>query len=166
MSQDPIVREILDYLDGHNVMTLATAGDDGQPHAAAVFYASEHCTLFFVTDPATRHGSHLAANGAVAATIQDQPFAWTDILGLQLHGMAGMLDGAEAVDGAAVFIRKFPYVERMLDPAAASEKTGGIRLWRLVPRTIRLVDNRKGFGHRDEIELDAAGQVVEVRPDA
>ncbi len=76
-------------------VTLATAGADGRPWAATVFFAADDgLTLYFVTDPRTRHGRDLAADARVAGTVQPAVRTWDDVLGVQLEGRARVLDGA------------------------------------------------------------------------
>ncbi len=156
MSAASLVDEILSYLQAHTVMTLATCNAAG-PHAAAVYYASEQFDLYFVTDPGTRHGSDMVADPNVAASIQDQPFEWSDIKGIQLQGAAELLSDDRSHDATRVFTGKFPYAAALLDAGAErphASKTAGVKMWRLRLHRVRLIDNEKGFGHRDEIEID------------
>ena len=68
---DPGARgRALDYLAGHNVMTLATHGPEG-PWAAAVFYVSDGFDLYFISSPGSRHSRNVAAQAAAAATVQE-----------------------------------------------------------------------------------------------
>jgi uncharacterized protein YhbP (UPF0306 family) len=157
-----VAQAILEYLGQHTVVTLATAGPD--PYAAAVYYANDGFQLVFVTDPTTLHGSHLVDSDRVAGTIQDQPFEWADIKGIQLRGRAVLLEGRPAEQARSVFITKYPYAATMLKLAttdvSAASRTAGVRIWRLVPEWIRLLDNSKGFGHKDELLFDHQGNPV------
>ena len=157
MSADALVDEILSYLQAHTVMTLATCNASG-PHAAAVYYANEQFDLYFVTDPETRHGSDMVADPNVAVSIQDQPFEWSEIQGIQLQGTAEQLSDDGTPDATRVFTEKFPYATALLDSGADRQhasKTDGVKMWRLRAHRVRLIDNKKGFGHREEIEIDA-----------
>ena len=49
------------YVEGHNVMTLATHGPEGV-WAAAVFYANDGFTLQFLSAPSSRHSRNIAAS--------------------------------------------------------------------------------------------------------
>ena len=46
MNSEQLRRDILDYLQTHNVMTIASC-DKNVPWAAAVFYASDELDLYF-----------------------------------------------------------------------------------------------------------------------
>ncbi|MBC7804282.1 MAG: pyridoxamine 5'-phosphate oxidase family protein [Candidatus Parcubacteria bacterium] len=146
-------------LEAHSTATLATAGAEG-PWAAAVFYASdEPLNLYFVTDTGTRHGRDLQAGGPVAAAINSDVADWHEIRGLQLEGRASMLSEAGRAAAMEIYLAKFSGVRRLLDaPRDDSEKLIGERLdkvplWRLAPSRIRLLDNRKRFGWKQELVL-------------
>ena len=49
--------EILDILQCHHMMTLATIRPDGYPQATTVNYVHEDLILFFATDAASRYSS-------------------------------------------------------------------------------------------------------------
>ena len=80
------------FLRAHHVMTLATTGPAG-PWAAAVFYASDGLTLYFVSAPTSRHSLEIEAGGVVAATIHAECSDWREIRGIQLEGSANRLAG-------------------------------------------------------------------------
>jgi nitroimidazol reductase NimA-like FMN-containing flavoprotein (pyridoxamine 5'-phosphate oxidase superfamily) len=54
-------QQILDYLQSHNTMTLATSAGD-LPWAATVFYASDDLQLYFFSSPEARHSINLSTN--------------------------------------------------------------------------------------------------------
>lgn len=140
-------------LAAHHVMTLATCGPDG-PWAAAVFYAHEGSALYFLSAPTTRHARDLARNARCAATIHHDVAAWQAVQGMQLEGRVAALDGVDARHAHAVYARKFPLVA---DLAAAPPEVAAafarIRWYRLEATRALLIDNRRGFGHRDAFEL-------------
>ena len=74
---------VLEQLAEHHVLTLATAGPEG-PWAAAVFYAHDGLTLYFLSSPNSRHSLNIADGAEVAATIQRDYDDWPGIHGLQL----------------------------------------------------------------------------------
>lgn len=146
---DPAARA-LDYLASHNVATLATCGADG-PWAAAVFYVNEGFSLYFLSAPSTRHARHLAADARLAATIHEDYARWQDIKGIQLEGRAERLEGDAAAAACARYAQKFPFTL----PGAATEvlarALAKIAWYRLTPERLYLIDNSRGFGHREEL---------------
>ena len=142
--------QVLAYLRGHHVMTVATAGPDG-PAAAAVFYASCGLDLCFLSAPHSLHGRNIAIDPRVAITIQGDCTAWSDIKGIQMLGTARLLDGEEAGDARRLYAARFPEI-----PVSGSA-TGTmarallrIRWYRVTTTWLRFIDNARGFGHRDE----------------
>ena len=139
------------YLRAHHVMTLATQGSAG-PWAAAVFYASDGFTLYFLSAPSTRHCTAIAATARVAATIQEDYTDWPQIRGIQLEGTARELAGADAERARRLYGEKYPLLGNLAQaPAAITAALAKIRWYRLVPERQYFIDNSVGFGHRDEI---------------
>ena len=141
------------YLDGHHVMTLATQGPDG-PWASAVFYASDGASLIFLSAPNTRHCRNLVLDARCAATIQEDYREWSQIKGIQLEGRVVELQGDEEKRAQRLYGDKFPIVGAVANvPPAIVKALAKVRWFRLVPEHFHFIDNSKGFGHRDEIDL-------------
>jgi len=58
-----------------------------------------------------------------------------------------------------VYNKKFPFVKQFFRPGALRDlfqaKLAGIRLYRIVPTKIYYLDNSRGFGHREMLEVAA-----------
>ena len=150
---------ILELLESVGVATLATAGAAG-PWAAPVFYASDEALrLYFVSDARTRHGRDILARPEVAAAVYSDCTGWVDIRGLQLVGKVEALAGAEREAGLARYLARFPEIAALSgypdgsDEAEIARRLQAATLYRLTPRRIRLIDNSRGFGFRDELVL-------------
>jgi uncharacterized protein YhbP (UPF0306 family) len=141
-------RPILDFLAAHNTLALATAGAGGQPHAAALFYAyTPELRLIFLSEPDMLHVQLIGEGAAVAVTIQADGQDWQRITGLQIHGWA-----QPAGDAArAIYLARFPFIARTEVLARALKS---VRFYEITPRWIRLIDNRLGFGHKQEWHFD------------
>lgn len=141
------------FLQEHHVMSLATSGPEG-PWSAAVFYAADGLTLYFVSAPGSRHGRDIEASGRAAATIHGGARDWREIRGIQLEGEAARVGATGRAAALAHYGRKFPLIADLssapLEIAAAMAR---VEWYRLSPRRVRLVDNTLGFGHREELEL-------------
>ena len=139
----------LAYLRAHNVMTLATTGDEG-PWAAAVFYASADFTLYFVSSPEARHSRNLAIHPRVAVTVQEDYREWTAIKGLQLEGAARVVTGPEQSAATSAYRTKYPFTGTVSTLAAAFARVA----WYMVePDRVYYLDNSVRFGYRAEIPL-------------
>ena len=156
---EPMRARIGEMLRAHAVATLATSGPDG-PWAAAVFYASgPDLDLYFVTDPGTRHGRSLAADGRASAAIQAEAVGWSDIRGLQLEGRAVRVPEAGRDAAMGIYLDRFPDMRRLQETPrdeaerGIAQRLAAIALWRLSPTLIRLIDNRERFGWKQELRF-------------
>ncbi|MCB5911457.1 pyridoxamine 5'-phosphate oxidase family protein [Streptomyces pinistramenti] len=143
--------EIQRALAAHTTLTLAYGDADG-PQACAVLYAAggdaEGPVAYFVTSGTTRHGRALRQPGArVAFTVQRDGQEWSALTGLQGRGRCRVLEGAERAAGWAAYAGRFPFVAADERLRAALERTA---LWELRPDWLRLIDNGRGFGHKEE----------------
>jgi uncharacterized protein len=149
---------ILAYLRAHNSLTIATCDGPGA-WAAAVFYVNDGFTLYYLSDPKSRHSLGLADNPNVAATIHEDYRDWRLIKGLQIAGRAELVGSIfEKAAALRLYLEKFPFVADMLRPSTAiarlvSAKTRGVEWYRLIPSRIVYIDNEISFGHRDELVL-------------
>jgi uncharacterized protein YhbP (UPF0306 family) len=146
-------------LAAHHTLTLATS-HDGKPWSAAVFYASDAAfNLYFVSDVRTRHAREMAANPRVALAINADVDNWDDVRGLQIEGTATPVEGVERARALALYLAKFASVKALFEaPRSADEQAIAARLkatefWRITPTYIRLIDNARGFGFRQELNL-------------
>jgi uncharacterized protein YhbP (UPF0306 family) len=145
---------ILAYLVAHNTLTLATERD-GVPWANAVFYANDGWMIYFVSDPKTRHVDHLRHNASIAATIQDDQRDWRSIQGVQLEGRCEEITNpVESAHALAVYAAKFSFIKDLIAaPKEIGSAMSAARFHKITPTWIRLIDNTRGFGHKEEIDL-------------
>jgi uncharacterized protein YhbP (UPF0306 family) len=144
-----LTEEVTAFLHGHHVMTLATQGAEG-PWAAALFYAPDGDDLVFLSARTSRHGRDLASQPRCAATIQDQEQDWRSIRGIQLEGAAAQLAGAEGDEARRLYAERFAFVRPHLAPAAILEALARVQWYRLRVSRLLFIDNRRGFGKRQE----------------
>ena len=128
------LKTIETFIAKHHVMTLATSCEN-LPQACNLFYAYiGSITLFVVaSDPETEHMRNVMQNPSVAGTIVLETKTVGKIEGVQFKGT---MREATAVE-AAEYFRAYPYA-RVMAP----------KLWAVVPETMKLTDNRLGFGKK------------------
>ncbi len=149
---------ILSYIKQHNTVTIATL-DATSLWATALFYANDGFTLYFLSDPKTRHGRNLVEHPSVAATINEDYHDWRSIKGIQLEGTACVVTGRiEKAKAMAMYLRKYPFVAEFFgSPSKIGkgmfDKVSSTTLYKIVPTRILFIDNEKGFGHREELTL-------------
>jgi uncharacterized protein YhbP (UPF0306 family) len=153
---DDLKQQILDYMQAHNTMTLATSVGD-VPWAATVFYASDDLRLYFFSAPDSRHCQNLAANARVAVTIQEDYQDWRQIKGIQLEGNVALVDGVlEKAKAMAVYARKYPGVIKLFtDPASGVffKAFLKVKFYCVTPQKVFFIDNEQGFGKRQELPV-------------
>jgi uncharacterized protein YhbP (UPF0306 family) len=160
----PLPESLQEYIRSHWTLTLATAHDD-RPWAAAVFYVCDaRMHLYFVSDPGTRHARHGAVNPNVAAAIHEHDHSWHSIRGVQIEGRLSAVPPAERRHVEALYIERFPVIGRLLRAATTdAERLVGQRFvaatfYELTPGLVRFIDNRRGFGHKDEYVVDSGAR--------
>jgi uncharacterized protein len=155
---DPLKQQILDYLETHNTMTLATCSGD-VPWAATVFYASNDLQLYFFSVPDSRHCQNLAANPRVAVTIQEDYRDWRKIKGIQLEGTVTAVDGlVEKAKAMAVYAGKYPEIIKLFTNPASGlfyQAFLKVKFYCIIPERLFFIDNEQGFGKRQELAIES-----------
>ncbi|MDA8360646.1 MAG: pyridoxamine 5'-phosphate oxidase family protein [Gammaproteobacteria bacterium] len=141
-----IEKTILDLLDSHKTMTLATLRPDGWPQATTVRYAHDGMTLYFVCDRSSQKAANLAQTDRVSLTIDHDTSDDAAIRGLSMAAHArAVSDPGEAQK--ALRLAGFNWPEQGLPEEAPSRQD--IQVYRVTPTLISVLDYRKGFGHTD-----------------
>src|SRR5579864_3437594 len=144
---EEIRRKILAILDQHRIMTVATLRPDGWPQATTVGYANEGLTLYFLCGLDSQKAANLARDDRVSLTIDDDTPQVMEISGLSMAAHAQAVnDPAEAEKALRLLMLKYPEQKTMPLPMP---KTADVRIFRVVPMMICVLDYSKGFGHTD-----------------
>ena len=149
---DGLRANIISYLKAHRVMTLAKSAGDA-PWAAGVFYVSRDFTIYFFSDPKSRHCANVMRNPAASAAIHENYADWHEIRGLQIEGRVEEVSVVEIPAMMSAYVAKFPFVRDLLTPEGRFRVGGKVieaRFYKLMPSRCVLLDNSKGFGHREE----------------
>ena len=148
---DELDKRIKLFLGDHTTLTLATVAEDGRPQAASLFFAEmEDLSIIFISEQRTRHSQNIKGDSRVAATIYTDGQAWQSIRGVQLEGHCEALSGQAAKNARAVYLAKYPFIARNKVLAAMLNL---VTFYRIEPAWIRLIDNSRGFGHKEELNL-------------
>ncbi|MDP6691280.1 MAG: pyridoxamine 5'-phosphate oxidase family protein [Alphaproteobacteria bacterium] len=144
---------ILGQLRDHTVCTLATASDAGA-HAASLMYALDGYALVWLSEAKSRHSRDLENKPEVTVTIARQYDDFEKIVGLQMTGRASRV--AAAADRRAtlaLLAARYAFLEQFQSgPKALVARFAAIDYYRFEPQTITLIDNSKGFGHKETLE--------------
>ncbi len=159
----PVPEHIRHFIQSHFTLTLATAEGD-QPWAAALYYVSDaDLNLYFISDPGTRHVRQGLRSGAVAVAIHGAHQPWATIRGIQIQGRLEVIAPGDRNRVEAVYFARFSDVGMLIrTPAGATqariaEKFGSSIFYRITPQRLRYIDNARGFGKPEELDLTTAG---------
>jgi uncharacterized protein YhbP (UPF0306 family) len=140
------------FLDGHNTMSLATSRD-GEVYAASLFYASDGLTLYFLSNPDSAHSVNISLDPRAAVTINKDHSDWKTVRGLQIKGRVYEVPESEEEWARKIFEKKYPFLAGLLGNLELFRGDRGISFYKVVPETVRLIDNTVHFGYRAELDL-------------
>lgn len=146
-----LTQQVREFLSAHNVINLATAGNDG-PWASAVFYVYSSARFYFLSAPHTRHCQNLARDDRVAATIQQEVEQWELIKGVQLEGRAHRVPEAETEQVIQLYSQRFA-VTGPDAPQEIARALDKIHWFELEPARLLFIDNSVSLGHRQEVNI-------------
>jgi nitroimidazol reductase NimA-like FMN-containing flavoprotein (pyridoxamine 5'-phosphate oxidase superfamily) len=85
---DTLKSKILELLDQHRLMTVATNRLDGWPQATTVGYVNDDLTLYFLCSPQSQKAANLARDSRVSLTIDHDVSNPMAITGLSMAALA------------------------------------------------------------------------------
>jgi uncharacterized protein YhbP (UPF0306 family) len=130
-------------------MSVATTSPTGSPCVADVYFVSDaDLNLYFYSDPASRHSRNIQRDPRVAVAMRTESMDWHEIQGLQVEGVAHVIDEpharTRAWDGMC---EKFPFYRSFTDAVAS------LKMYCVTPKRIRWIDNSVSFGHKEDFDL-------------
>ena len=144
---EAIKKKILSLLDQHRIMTIATLRPDGWPQATTVGYVSEGLTLYFLCGLESQKAANLARDDRVSLTIDSDTPQVMEIRGLSMAARAhAVVDPAEAEKALRLLMLKYPPQQSLNLPMPTP---ADVRIFRVTPTVISVLDYSKGFGHTD-----------------
>jgi nitroimidazol reductase NimA-like FMN-containing flavoprotein (pyridoxamine 5'-phosphate oxidase superfamily) len=144
---DVIRHKVLALLDRHRIMTIATLRPDGWPQATTVGYVNDGLTLYFLCGLDSQKAANIAHDNRVSLTIDHDADQIMEIAGLSMAARAhAVTDRVEAERVLGMLPSKYPPQKSMPGPMPKPEQ---VRIFRLTPVVISVLDYSKGFGHTD-----------------
>lgn len=142
-----IRQKILTLLDQHRIMTVATVRSDGWPQATTVGYVNEGLTLYFLCGLESQKAKNLARENRVSVAIDHDTADLMKITGLSMAAHAyPVTDRSEAEKVINMLPLKYPDAPPLPFKMPTPDQ---VRLFRLEPVVISVLDYSKGFGHTD-----------------
>ena len=76
-----------------------------------------------------------------------------------MKGVATPVEFLEFPHAAAAYTKKYPFVSLAArgSPAELLKAMASTTIWKLTPNWIRMTDNSRGFGFKEELTFDQAG---------
>jgi uncharacterized protein YhbP (UPF0306 family) len=131
--------QVLEFLEQHRTLTLATASQGAVPRASTFLYVNQGPTLYFWSRATTLTARQVQQNPIVAFTVDGHTEDLTQTQGIQGIGECSViLSGEEIARVADLFGQKFP------DLAPGS--TMSISFFRVTPSELQFIDNASRSG--------------------
>jgi nitroimidazol reductase NimA-like FMN-containing flavoprotein (pyridoxamine 5'-phosphate oxidase superfamily) len=144
---DEIRSKILTLLDQHRIMTVATLRPDGWPQATTVGYVNEGMTLYFLCGLDSQKARNLDGDDRISLTIDHDTADLMSITGLSMAAHAHPItDRSEADRVLRMLPLKYPDAPPLPMRMPSADE---VRLFRVTPVVISVLDYSKGFGHTD-----------------
>lgn len=142
---------ILELLEMHRIMTIATIRPDGWPQATTVGYAHDWLTLYFLCGKDSQKAANLARNNRVSLTIDHDTDQMMDIKGLSMAAYATRVtDEAEGQKAIDLLVERYPAQK---DAPIEMPSPRDVAIFRVTPVLISVLDYSKGFAHTDLVSL-------------
>jgi uncharacterized protein YhbP (UPF0306 family) len=140
---------IVEVLAQHRLMTIATNRPDGWPQATTVGYANDGLTLYFLCGAQSQKAHNLDRDDRVSLTIDHDTNDPMAITGLSMAAHVRLVRSpAESVRFIDLLKQKYPEYIAMPPPSGDE-----LRIYRVEPVVISVLDYSKGFGHTDLVAL-------------
>ena len=144
--------KILEVLQSHHTMALATIRPDGYPQATTVCYVHDEFTLYFAIDAASQKAGNIKLNNKVSVAIASEDQDFYKLRGFSMSGIATrVVDERRAEELSLRLFRAFPQSKRFVP-----EDPKQLAVFEITPVAVSLVDYTSGFGKTYLIELPSS----------
>ena len=142
-------QKILRLLDEHRIMTVATLRPDGWPQATTVGYVNEGLTIYFLCGLDSQKARNISRDDRISLTIDHDTPDLMAITGLSMAARATAVEDRAEVEKV---LRLLPlkYADAPPTPIKMPQ-WDEIRVFRVAPVVISVLDYTKGFGHTDVV---------------
>ncbi len=142
-------RQIIDLLDQHRIMTMATNRPDGWPQATVVGYANDGLIIYCFIARNGQKFANIQADPRVSLAIANDYPQPLQIKGLSMAARAVVVeDEGEREHAGSILLRRYPEYKIMPRPDPAA-----IPMLRITPEIVSVLDYSKGFGHSDLVRV-------------
>ena len=140
-------------LDKHRIMTVATLRPDGWPQATTVGYGNDGLDIYFLCGLESQKAANLARDDRVSLTVDHDTDQVMEIEGLSMAARAtAVVDRAEAEKALRLLMGKYSEQKSVPLPMPKPEE---VRIFRVTPTVISVLDYSKGFAHTDLVDCQS-----------
>ena len=154
-------RQIVDLLNRHRIMTVATNRADGWPQATVVGYANDGLIIYCFVGRDSQKFANIARDPRVSIAIANDYRQPLQIKGLSMAARVQFVEDQGEIDHAAeILLRRYPEYKVMPRPDPAA-----VPMLRITPEIVSILDYSKGFGHSDLVRVTTSdlAEHVEAR---
>jgi len=142
-------RRIVELLNEHRIMTIATNREDGWPQATIVGYANDGLVIYCRISRDSQKYTNIKRDSRVSLAIaKDYPQPLL-IKGLSIAAtVSEVTDSGEVDHVVELLLQRYP--ERKIMPR---HDPNAVPTLRLTPEIVSVIDYSKGFGHSDLVRV-------------
>jgi general stress protein 26 len=142
-------QHIVELLDQHRIMTVATNRPDGWPQATIVGYANDGLIIYCFIARDSQKYANIVRDARVSLAIANDVPQPLLIKGLSMAARAVVVEDQGEIDHAvSILLRRYPEYKIMPRPNPAA-----VPLLRITPEVVSVLDYAKGFGHSDVVRV-------------
>ena len=142
-------QQIVELLDRHRIMTIATNREDGWPQATVVGYCNDGLIIYCLIGRDSQKYANIARDPRVSLAIANDYPQPLQIKGLSIAAKAvETTDPSERAHAREILLKRYPEYKIMPPPDPAT-----VPLIRITPEVVSVLDYSKGFGHTDLLRV-------------
>lgn len=164
---------VIQLLNEHRVMTIATNRPDGWPQATMVGYVNDGFLLYCFLTRGTQKYANILRDPRVSVSIGSDAQHPLDIKGLSLAGLASIVTDQSEFDYVSKLrLKRYPEYavlpppvvrEGALQRVSSQPSPDSVALLRIAPEIICVLDYSKGFGHSDLVTFSDRDLDVHIK---
>ena len=142
-------QQIIELLDKHRIMTIATNRPDGWPQATVVGYANDGLIIYCFIARDSQKFANIMRDPRIALAIANDYPQPLQIKGLSIAARAVEVEDRGEIEHAGqILLKRYPEYKVMPRPDPAA-----VPMLRITPEIVSVLDYSKGFGHADLVRV-------------
>jgi PPOX class probable F420-dependent enzyme len=154
-------QQIVELLNEHRIMTIATNRADGWPQATVVGYCNDGMIIYCLISSDSQKYTNIKRDPRVSLAIAKDYPQPLQIKGLSIAATAATVTDQGEIDHAAdILLHRYPEYKVMPRPDPRAVPT-----LRLTPEIVSILDYSKGFAHTDLVRVSEGdlAEFIEAR---